>query len=160
MPTNHTEHYNLSQWLPEDKVLRTDFNEDNQKIDAALSELAGSLEGKADDSDLTELNKLVQRRNCGAQALYYTGDGSTTKTLTFNGRPLIVHIMGMNHHLCAIKDSPKADSVYVPNGSGQLVKADWNVRVLTLTATNTDPSSICNYKGEQYYVMAIIDANL
>ena len=31
MPTNHTEHYSLSQWEAEDKVLRTDFNEDNAK---------------------------------------------------------------------------------------------------------------------------------
>ena len=31
-----TEHYQLNQWEPADRVLRTDFNEDNRKIDAAL----------------------------------------------------------------------------------------------------------------------------
>ena len=36
MASNYTEHYKLNQWSPEDKVLRTEFNEDNQKIDAAL----------------------------------------------------------------------------------------------------------------------------
>ena len=32
-----TTNYQLNQWDPTDRVLRTDFNSDNQKIDAALS---------------------------------------------------------------------------------------------------------------------------
>ena len=36
MATNHTEKYELNQWLPTDPVIRTDFNEDNAKIEAAL----------------------------------------------------------------------------------------------------------------------------
>ena len=36
MATNHTTNYQLCQWEATDKVLRTDFNADNQKIDAAL----------------------------------------------------------------------------------------------------------------------------
>ena len=36
MATNHTTNYELSQWLSTDQVLRTDFNADNAKIDAAL----------------------------------------------------------------------------------------------------------------------------
>jgi len=39
MPSNFTSNYNLNQWEPDDRVLRTDFNADNTKIDAALSEL-------------------------------------------------------------------------------------------------------------------------
>ena len=41
MSTNHTANYNLCQWEATDQVLRTDFNQDNAKIDAALGELAG-----------------------------------------------------------------------------------------------------------------------
>ena len=37
MASNHTTNYQLCQWEATDKVLRTDFNEDNQKIDAALA---------------------------------------------------------------------------------------------------------------------------
>jgi len=37
MSTNYTQNYNLCQWEPEDPVLRTDFNADNAKIDAALA---------------------------------------------------------------------------------------------------------------------------
>ena len=36
MATNHTEHCQLSQWEPGDQVLRTDFNADHAKLDAAL----------------------------------------------------------------------------------------------------------------------------
>lgn len=39
MATNYTTNYQLNQWEPTDQVLRTDFNADNAKIDAALKEL-------------------------------------------------------------------------------------------------------------------------
>ena len=42
MSTNKTQHYQLNQWEAEDKVLRTEFNEDNQKIDGALSALSAA----------------------------------------------------------------------------------------------------------------------
>ena len=34
---NHTEHYQLSQWEYPDRILMSDFNSDNAKIDAALA---------------------------------------------------------------------------------------------------------------------------
>ena len=43
MATNHTTNYQLCQWEATDKVLRTDFNEDNQKIDAALASLSSQI---------------------------------------------------------------------------------------------------------------------
>lgn len=45
MPSKFTENYHLSQWEPEDNVLRTDFNEDNAKIETALGALADSKLG-------------------------------------------------------------------------------------------------------------------
>ena len=33
-----TQHYQLNQWAADDQVLRTDFNADNAKIDAALAQ--------------------------------------------------------------------------------------------------------------------------
>ena len=38
-----TEHYQLNQWDPSDQVRRTDFNEDNAKIEAALAGQAAEL---------------------------------------------------------------------------------------------------------------------
>jgi len=40
MPSNYTPNYKLNQWEADDRVLRTDFNADNVKIDAALETLA------------------------------------------------------------------------------------------------------------------------
>ena len=44
MASSYTSSYQLCQWEATDKVLRTDFNGDNQKIDAALAGLAEELE--------------------------------------------------------------------------------------------------------------------
>ena len=41
---NQTSNYQLSQWDPEDRILRTDFNSDNAKIDAALVGRLGAAE--------------------------------------------------------------------------------------------------------------------
>ena len=61
-----TTNYQLCQWDGEDRILRTDFNEDNAKIDAALKQQANSiatinstLSGKASTSTVNSLtNKL------------------------------------------------------------------------------------------------------
>lgn len=72
MSTNHTQHHRLCQWLPEDAVIRTDFNEDNTKLDAALhglqtskaeqtalSALQSTVAGKAEQSALSALQSTV-----------------------------------------------------------------------------------------------------
>ena len=43
MSTNHTTNYDLNQWEGTDKVLRTEFNADNAKIDAALKANADAI---------------------------------------------------------------------------------------------------------------------
>ena len=66
MASNHTEHFSLNQWLPDDQVKRTDFNEDNAKIDAALNDLSDGLaaarEEKADQSALEALAAEVAKK--------------------------------------------------------------------------------------------------
>ena len=58
MASNYTENYGLCQWEATDAVLRTDFNEDNQKIDTALKTQAGNI------SDLTA--QMANKANTGA----------------------------------------------------------------------------------------------
>ena len=55
MSTNHTTNYDLNQWEGTDKVLRTEFNQDNAKIDAALKANADAIAGKADRADVAAL---------------------------------------------------------------------------------------------------------
>lgn len=58
MASNYTENYGLCQWEATDAVLRTDFNEDNQKIDTALKTQAGNI------SDLTA--QMANKANTGS----------------------------------------------------------------------------------------------
>ena len=60
MASNHTEHFSLNQWQADDQVKRTDFNEDNAKIDAALNDLSGGLAAaQAEKADQTALDALA-----------------------------------------------------------------------------------------------------
>jgi len=59
MASNYTSNYGLCQWQASDKVLRTEFNADNAKIDAALNSMASSISGKASASALNSLKTTV-----------------------------------------------------------------------------------------------------
>ena len=43
MASKQTEHYKLNQWAAEDRVMRTEFNADNAKIEAALEAQAAAI---------------------------------------------------------------------------------------------------------------------
>ena len=61
MSTNHTTNYDLNQWEGTDKVLRTEFNADNAKIDAALKANADAIAAEAAAREAAETaleNKL------------------------------------------------------------------------------------------------------
>ena len=62
MATNHTTNYELSQWLSADQVLRTDFNADNAKIDAALKDLGDQVVQKASQSAVDTLTTAVSQK--------------------------------------------------------------------------------------------------
>lgn len=88
MASNRTEHYDLCQWEATDQVLRTDFNEDNAKVDAAL-------QGAAD---------LAQAAQTLAEAAYspenspfavgsYTGDGTAKRKIELGFTPQAVLVL-------------------------------------------------------------------
>ena len=60
MASNHTSNYNLNQWEPEDKVIRTDFNEDNQKVDTALKGLADTFDIKTSQLSTTLTARVAE----------------------------------------------------------------------------------------------------
>ena len=62
MSTNHTTNYNLCQWLATDQVKRTDFNEDNAKIDTALKSLSDQVRQKASQSAVDTLTTAVSQK--------------------------------------------------------------------------------------------------
>ena len=111
MSTNHTANYDLCQWQATDPVIRTDFNEDNAKIDAALSSLETALEGKANKVNHDNLTSAVnsmtfdiyelqdEKGNCQITTTTYTGTGyhgsSHVNSLSFSdGTPVLVLVVG------------------------------------------------------------------
>lgn len=74
MSTNHTPNYNLCQWEATDQVLRSDFNQDNAKIDAALK--------KVDDRGLQLIREFVTTEVKNPTIISFEGfDWSKWKTV-------------------------------------------------------------------------------
>ncbi len=59
----HTEHYELSQWQKSDRLMMSDFNADNQKLDAALAAKAelvtGTYTGDGTSDRVIDLGRTV-----------------------------------------------------------------------------------------------------
>lgn len=76
---NYTQNYQLHQWEPTDNFLRTDFNEDHQKIDSAIKateenlrgELSGQV-GRLDGAMATLQQTLQNEYNGGFQSVNST----------------------------------------------------------------------------------------
>ena len=95
MASSYTANYQLNQWEAEDKVLRTEFNEDNQKIDAALktnadavTALSAALAGKADTGALSEVAASIPKIAWGS----YTGDGTSERLIPLGFTPKAVFV--------------------------------------------------------------------
>ena len=70
---SYTTNYGLHQWESTDDFLRTDFNTDFQKIDAALAGIQADTDGKVEMVTGT-----------------YEGDGSDERTITLGFQPKAV----------------------------------------------------------------------
>ena len=89
---NYTPNYGLHQWEPGDNFLRTDFNADFAKLDAALQAKADktAVAQKADQSALAAVQNLAEGR-CRVVTGSYVGNGGTQLiTVNLGGRPKAV----------------------------------------------------------------------
>ena len=109
MATNHTTHYDLNQWQATDQVLRTDFNADNAKLEAALADKAEaealtqavgritSLEsGKAGQTEVNALESTVQQLTADFTKITfgsYKGNGTQTRTIALGVQPKAVLVL-------------------------------------------------------------------
>lgn len=69
MASNYTEHYGLCQWEATDQVLRTDFNEDNAKLEEVLAKFAEAIELKVDSSLFFSIVDVLAETNGKLQDL-------------------------------------------------------------------------------------------
>ena len=88
MSTNYTRNYNLCQWEASDKVLRTDFNADNAKIDAALGSHAAQIA-----QALTTAGNAFSPSKLPVAVGQYTGDGTAKRTIDVGFRPRAVLVI-------------------------------------------------------------------
>ena len=130
-----TTNFHLNQWSPEDYVRRTDFNADNAKIDAALA-AAG---------------------NCRIVTGSYTGTGKydqyNPNTLTFDGKPLLVFIVG-DRSCYAMRGCDTADVCY--GSSGSTIDLTWGENTLSWYNTNNFYAQM-NISGRVYRYIALMD---
>ena len=104
MASKYTENYGLCQWEATDQVLRTEFNEDNQKVDTALNKLSAQMETKADQTTLNTLSAAVLKK-ADQSALTavastipkivvgsYTGNGAQSRTISVGFTPKAVFV--------------------------------------------------------------------
>ena len=123
MASGQTSRYGLSQWQPEDKVLREEFNGDNGKVDAALGDLADQMNTKAGQADLdgvktqlatkaaqSALDSLSASVTAGLAKKYgtdfpyittgnYTGDGAATRSITLGFQPSVVLLFSIGSEI-------------------------------------------------------------
>ena len=94
----YTENYQLHQWVPEDDFLRTDFNTDFQKIDAALGALSTLAGGKASQEELDALEsslagvRSTANSKCRVIAGSYVGDMNVPRTISLGATPQAVFL--------------------------------------------------------------------
>ena len=146
---NQTTNYQLSQWESTDRILMSDFNSDNSKIDAALSTLAQTVTGHT--------TALAQKGNCQIYFDTYTGDGLSgeghARTLTFPHRPLMVLVT-------EAFDSASMMAVYgTPTIYSRATGAAWNEAAWgdkTFTWWSDNASAQMNENGKTYNVVALV----
>ena len=170
MPANHTPNYNLNQWEPEDRVLRTDFNADNTKIDAAIQAVDTKADRKADASALETLSQKVTAQgttltehavsitrlgNCRLYTTTYIGNGASSRSFSFPHRPVMVFVYGEFNALFAMYGVAGGHCQAAGDGATALVTWTGNsVR----WEYNRGVDYICNASGDKYSLTALLDA--
>ena len=121
MASNHTENYGLCQWEATDQVLRTEFNEDNAKVEAALvkhdTAIAGNVQAIQTEADaranaVTTLTaELLKRGNCKIEVKSYNGTGysgtSHHTRITFSKQPLLFLVLGQTQFMAGSKHTER-----------------------------------------------------
>jgi len=175
MASNYTSNYGLCQWKASDKVLRTEFNADNAKLDAALAgkasvlalnSLSAVVDGKASASALNALTQtvsghtdtLAKKGNCRICVETYTGTGlygsGHPTTVTFPAKPwLVIFSSERGWTVPAVRGVTSLQCFGAGNPAA--LSGSWSGNSVSLTAANANVQM--NYENEPYTVLAFID---
>ena len=165
MSTNHTTNYDLNQWEGTDKVLRTEFNEDNAKIDAALKANA--------DAIAANMAAMALKGNCKLEYFTYTGTGKSgannPTVYTFSKAPVLFLacgeecvLLGSKYLSCLTAYTFKYDQVvgarHMTWAGNQLSFYSSANTQGSITSYN-NPALQMNLKNKVYVVAALIPAD-
>ena len=135
MASGQTSNYGLNQWAAEDKVLRTDFNQDNAKLDAALDHLA---------------NRFYYGT--------YTCDGTygaeNPITLTFPFRPKAIFLAPLNASVWShtwISYGTTQCYIHTYYNDGDFLTLSWNDRLVSFYSEKNAAIQY-NYSGKTLYM--------
>ena len=87
MASNQTSNFQLSQWEANDEVLRADFNEDNLKIETALT----AVKAVTDKAYTTDSAPVVFG--------WYQGDGAAQRKIEVGFTPKAVFLCSQTGHI-------------------------------------------------------------
>ena len=120
MANNCTENYGLCQWEATDQVLRTEFNEDNAKVDVALGTLSETV--------AKHTAAMARFGNCKIESFSYTGMGAygvnSPTRITFPKQPMLFFILGQTQFMAGSKDTERG-TVIKFEGYGASVSAPY-----------------------------------
>lgn len=147
---NQTNHYQLSQWEPTDRILMENFNGDNQKIDAALKANA--------DAAASAAAAAAARGNCQIWMDTYTGTGkagvNNKNTIAFPHKPVLFRICQTDntYHIVSFHGCRE---LYVMNGSSVYVcTASWSGNTLSWYHEDSYVRQM-NEANKVYHVVAL-----
>jgi len=126
MASNYTSNYGLCQWQASDKVLRTEFNADNAKIDAALA-------GKASTSSLNSLKTTVNGKASQSALDSLTATVNGLKTSKADKSALDSLSSTVSGHTSALAKKGNC-TIYTTTYTGNGKYGSANPRTLTLPA--------------------------
>lgn len=138
---NTTSTYQLNQWDAADRILREDFNADNEKIDAALS--------------------AIQAAGLKIMTGSFACDGTTgTRTYSIGARPKLVLVR--TDYTSANYDHSKGllitDNLYISfycMGSAYLSDPDNSCAITDDGFSITHSTTVLNYSGHSLYYWAL-----
>lgn len=132
MASQQTPNYRLSRWAGTDRILMGEFNDNWDKIDTALA-----------------------ARNCQFYTTSYIGDGETTKTWAFPGKPILVMMVCPNGLTVLIRGAT-VGCTYIASNHYQFPAGDWTDNSITVTYSSSP--MIANGPKDPYGLFAILEA--
>ena len=151
----NTSNYGLKRWDGEDRILHTEFNDNWDKIDAALK--------ASEDKAAAAMAAVASCGNCKIATGTYTGTGDYTadskNTLTFAGKPMlvIVYAVGGSNKMLGLVLVRGANQTYNNRGTSlDTIYISWGANSVSWYE-KYDAEYQANKYGTAYAYVALLE---